>query len=244
MWIQAAPCGSSGSFFSCLPSPAVRLLRSRRLGRGCCARPRALRSGAQKSCCIAIRRRPKRRRPRMGGFNLRLPSGQYRLTIVAEGKKAEYAQPIDVETAGTLTAITLSARGEITVAAAAQAQGATGGEAALEPGGERTAAEQARLQFPAAAGRGHHDGHQRRDEFHGAVCHQWAARRGGDVRDGRRGYQRSGNGRIDLLEFRCRRRGKHRLELGLDAGRGGPRRCGVYQYSYAFGCERFPWLGV
>ena len=63
-----------------------------------------------------------------GRFQLALPSGQYRLTIVAEGKKAEYAQPIDVETAGTLTAITLSARGEITVAAAAQAQGATGGE--------------------------------------------------------------------------------------------------------------------
>lgn len=63
-----------------------------------------------------------------GRFQVALPAGEYRLTIEAEGRRAEYAQPVDVEAAGSLAAVTLSARGEITVAAAGTAQAATGGE--------------------------------------------------------------------------------------------------------------------
>ncbi len=75
-----------------------------------------------------MRRRQMRRQQQTGGSRWNCLRGQYKLTIETEGRKAEYAQPINVEVAGSLTALTLSARGEITVAAAAQAQAATGGE--------------------------------------------------------------------------------------------------------------------
>jgi hypothetical protein len=56
-------------------------------------------------------------------------AGQYKLTIEAEGSKVEYALPIDVVAGGAPAAITLSSRGEITVAIAQQKQqSATGGE--------------------------------------------------------------------------------------------------------------------
>jgi Carboxypeptidase regulatory-like domain len=63
-----------------------------------------------------------------GGFRLApLAAGQYRLTVQAKGRRVNYAQPIDMEPSGPPVAITLSDRGELTVAAI-QAQGATGGE--------------------------------------------------------------------------------------------------------------------
>ncbi len=59
-----------------------------------------------------------------------MPAGQYRLTVEAEGRTVEYAQPV-VIAAGSAPmpsmSITLSARGELTVAALAQSA-ATGGE--------------------------------------------------------------------------------------------------------------------
>ena len=63
-----------------------------------------------------------------GAFRLAsLPAGQYRLTVQAKGRKANYAQPIDLKPAGPAVAITLSDRGELTVALL-QGQTATGGE--------------------------------------------------------------------------------------------------------------------
>ena len=56
-----------------------------------------------------------------------LQLGQYRLTVQAQGRKANYAQPIDLQPAAPPIAITLSDRGEITVALL-QTQNATGGE--------------------------------------------------------------------------------------------------------------------
>jgi hypothetical protein len=64
-----------------------------------------------------------------GSFTLSaLPGGQYKLTVVAEGKTAAYAQAITLAQGAPAVAITLSSRGEITVTAQ-QATGATGGEA-------------------------------------------------------------------------------------------------------------------
>jgi hypothetical protein len=56
-----------------------------------------------------------------------LPAGPYRLSVEANGRKNEYAQPIDLTTATPVVGITLSDRGELTVAAA-KSQAATGGQ--------------------------------------------------------------------------------------------------------------------
>ncbi len=64
-----------------------------------------------------------------GQFHLKpLPAGQYKLTIVAEGRNIEYAQPIAVHQGVPPANIEVSSRGELTVTGAAQAAG-TGGEA-------------------------------------------------------------------------------------------------------------------
>ena len=64
-----------------------------------------------------------------GSFALAgLPTGQYKFTIIAEGKTATYAQAITLTSDSPAVLITLSNRGEITVAAQ-QGPGATGGEA-------------------------------------------------------------------------------------------------------------------
>ena len=58
-----------------------------------------------------------------------LPAGQFKLTIESEGRKAKYAQPIGLAVGGAAVALTLSARGEITVAVLSEtAPAATGGE--------------------------------------------------------------------------------------------------------------------
>ena len=63
-----------------------------------------------------------------GKFRLTpLPAGPYRLTVEAEGRKVNYAQPIDLIPAAPPVVLTLSVRGELTVALA-KGQGATGGE--------------------------------------------------------------------------------------------------------------------
>jgi len=63
-----------------------------------------------------------------GHFQLAaLPAGQYRLTVETASSKVEYAQPIDLAVAEPAVAITLSGRGEITLASL-NTQTATGGE--------------------------------------------------------------------------------------------------------------------
>ncbi|HWT66289.1 MAG TPA: TonB-dependent receptor [Terracidiphilus sp.] len=58
-----------------------------------------------------------------------LPAGEYRLTIESDGKRVEYAVPVELAAEAPAAVITLSARGEITLATqAAAAQAATGGE--------------------------------------------------------------------------------------------------------------------
>src|SRR5262249_4244386 len=57
-----------------------------------------------------------------------LPNGQYKLTIVDEGKTLTYAQPIVLASGVPAAFITLSSRGEIAVTLQ-QGTGATGGEA-------------------------------------------------------------------------------------------------------------------
>ena len=63
-----------------------------------------------------------------GSFKLTpLPVGQYRLSVNAKGRRVNYAQPIDIEAAAPSVALTLSNRGELSVAVI-QSQSATGGE--------------------------------------------------------------------------------------------------------------------
>ena len=64
-----------------------------------------------------------------GQFHLKpLPPGQYKLTIVAEGRTIEYAQGVNLQPDPPPVNVEVSNRGELTVTAAAQAAG-TGGEA-------------------------------------------------------------------------------------------------------------------
>ena len=64
-----------------------------------------------------------------GSFALTaLPAGQYRLTIAADKRTVTLAQPIELTPAAAAVVLTLSNRGEITVAAE-QTSNATGGEA-------------------------------------------------------------------------------------------------------------------
>jgi hypothetical protein len=63
-----------------------------------------------------------------GQFQLApLAPGSYRLTVQADGRSTDYAQPIELVPAAPAVAITLSARGELTVALL-KSQAATGGE--------------------------------------------------------------------------------------------------------------------
>ena len=63
-----------------------------------------------------------------GRFQLKaLEPGQYRLRIETQGRKIDYAVPIDLASAAPPVAITLSSRGELSVAAL-QLNAATGGE--------------------------------------------------------------------------------------------------------------------
>ncbi len=63
-----------------------------------------------------------------GQFRLpALPAGQYRLVVESDGHKFDYAQPIDLNAAAPAVVVTLSNRGELTVAAL-KSQTATGGE--------------------------------------------------------------------------------------------------------------------
>jgi len=63
-----------------------------------------------------------------GQFRLpALPAGQYRLEVESNGRKFDDAQPIDLDAAAPAVVLTLSNRGELTVAAL-KSQAATGGE--------------------------------------------------------------------------------------------------------------------
>ena len=63
-----------------------------------------------------------------GKFQLApLPAGQYRLTVEASGHKIDFAQPIDLAPAAPPVVLTLSDRGELTVAVL-ENQASTGGE--------------------------------------------------------------------------------------------------------------------
>jgi hypothetical protein len=63
-----------------------------------------------------------------GAFRLApLSVGQYRLSVQAKGRRTNYAQPIDLETSAPPVALTLSDRGELTVAVL-EGKAATGGE--------------------------------------------------------------------------------------------------------------------
>ncbi len=63
-----------------------------------------------------------------GRFRLpALPAGQYRLVVELNGRKFDYAQSIDLDAAAPAVALTLSSRGELTLAAL-KSQAATGGE--------------------------------------------------------------------------------------------------------------------
>ena len=66
-----------------------------------------------------------------GQFQLsNLHAGQYRLSVESEGKSAGYAQPLDLAVGSSAVVVTVSDRGEITVAAQkAGEQSASGGEA-------------------------------------------------------------------------------------------------------------------
>jgi hypothetical protein len=62
-----------------------------------------------------------------GHFRLQAAPGPYRLTVEANGRKVDYAQPIDLIPAAPSVILTLSDRGELTVGML-KSQAATGGE--------------------------------------------------------------------------------------------------------------------
>jgi hypothetical protein len=62
-----------------------------------------------------------------GRFRIQATPGQYRLTIEANGRKVDYAQPINLNSGAPAVVVTLSDRGELTVALL-KSQAATGGE--------------------------------------------------------------------------------------------------------------------
>jgi hypothetical protein len=65
-----------------------------------------------------------------GQFTLApLPPGQYRLTVEANGNSFQFAQPVDLTPVASPVALTLSGRGELTMAAiSSKEQSATGGQ--------------------------------------------------------------------------------------------------------------------
>lgn len=64
-----------------------------------------------------------------GRFHLTaMPAGQYRLTVESGGRKIEYAESIDLAAGAPAALITLSVRGELTVAVLKEQPVATGGE--------------------------------------------------------------------------------------------------------------------
>jgi len=63
-----------------------------------------------------------------GRFRLALTPGQYRLTVEKDNHKFDFAEPVLVTDIAHPIAVSLSNRGEITVAALAEGQNATGGE--------------------------------------------------------------------------------------------------------------------
>jgi hypothetical protein len=172
-----------------------------------------------------------------GQFRLpAVPAGQYRLSVESTGRKFDYAQAIDLDGVSAAVAVTLSNRGELTVTAL---RGRHGRRAALQPGRQRAAAQQARLQLLLLLAAGTMTDANGATNFTAAVRHQRPARRGSHLRHGRRRHQRSGDGRIHLFQLQrgCGR--EHRLQLRLDAGRDWPRRCRFHQHHTRSGASGF-----
>jgi hypothetical protein len=68
-----------------------------------------------------------------GTFRVSVPPGQYRLTVAANGKRDEYTRVIEVAPAGPSVVITVSDRGDVTVAVLPERERSDGRRTAFEP---------------------------------------------------------------------------------------------------------------
>ncbi len=173
-----------------------------------------------------------------GQFHLApLPPGSYHLTVIAEDRTVELAVPVNLTSATAPVVLTLSVRGELSVAQF-KTQEATGGEQLssqavselplnkrdfstllLLAAGTMTDANGATnftAQFAINGQRG---------------VEATFAMDGADISDPEMGGSTFSNFNVDAVE-------EHRLELRLDAGGDRPGRRGLYQHSHALGGER------
>ena len=144
-----------------------------------------------------------------------LPAGKYHLSVTTKAGASQYAPPV-VLTAGAPEALlTLSERGELTVAVVRiKAQAATGGEELSSQAVSELPLNKRDFSSLLAAGGRHHDRYQWRHQLYRAVRHQRPARRRSHLWHGRSRHQRSRDGRRNVLELQRGRGGRNRLKLG------------------------------
>ena len=175
-----------------------------------------------------------------GEFHLPgLPAGEYHLAVDAQGNKAEYAQPLDLQPTAPPVALTLSIHGEILVATQSESsKAATGGEQLssqavselplnkrdfssllLLAAGTMTDANGATnftAQFAINGQRG---------------VEATFAMDGADISDPEMGGSTFSNFNVDAVE-------EIRLQFRLDARRDRPRRLRLHQHHHALGRQR------
>ena len=167
-----------------------------------------------------------------GTFTLSaLPPGQYKLTVATAERTVSYAAAIELRPAAPAVVVTLSDRGEITVAAQAETS-ATGGEALT---GQAVSSlplngrDFSTLLLLAAGTMTDANGATNfTQQF--AINGQRGV--GGHLRHGWRRHHRSRDGRKHLHQLQCGRDSGSPIQFRLDAGGNRPGRIGIHQHRH------------
>ena len=124
-------------------------------------------------------------------------------------------QPVALTAGAPEALLTLSERGELTVAAVqTKAQAATGGEELSSQAVSELPLNKRDFSSLLLLAAGTMTDYEWRHQLYRAVCHQRTARSRSDLCHGRRGHQRSRDGRRNVLELQRGCRGRNRLEFG------------------------------